>query len=123
MYEVMIKSVFSAAHSLRGYGGKCENLHGHNFRVDVYAKARKLDNIGLSIDFHILKQKTQIIFNELDHKNLNEIPYFPEVNPSSENIAAYIFYQLKSELNDGNVSIHKVDIWESESSCASYYEE
>lgn len=123
MYEVMIKSGFSAAHSLREYGGKCESLHGHNFRVDVYAKASKLDSIGLSIDFHILKQKTQIILDELDHKNLNEIPYFAKINPSSENIAAYLFHQLKNELNHDNVSIHKVDIWESESSCASYYEE
>ncbi|MDY6856909.1 MAG: 6-carboxytetrahydropterin synthase QueD [Thermodesulfobacteriota bacterium] len=123
MYEVMIKSGFSAAHSLREYGGKCESIHGHNFRVDVYVKASKLDSTGLSIDFHILKKKTQIILDELDHKNLNDIPYFVKTNPSSENIAAYLFHQLKNKLNHENVSIHKVDIWESESSCASYYEE
>lgn len=123
MYEVMIRTGFSAAHSLREYGGKCEDLHGHNFRVDVYARGKKLDNTGLTIDFRILKEKTQTVLNQLDHKYLNEHPYFAEANPSSENIAAYIFENLKDRLNKDNVIISKVTVWESESSCVSYFEE
>ncbi|MFH1626025.1 MAG: 6-carboxytetrahydropterin synthase QueD [Pseudomonadota bacterium] len=122
MYEVMIKADFSAAHSLKEYGGKCEDLHGHNFKVDVYARARKLNNIGLTIDFRILKEKTRIILAQLDHKYLNELPHFSERNPSSENIAAHIFRQLKNELNDENVVIKRVAVWESDSSCVSYEE-
>lgn len=122
MYEVMIKSGFSAAHSLREYGGKCEGLHGHNFRVDVYVKAKKLDDIGLAIDFRILKEKTKVVIDQLDHKYLNDSPYFSEINPSSENIAVYIFKNLEKEVNDGNIVISRVAVWESENSCASYYE-
>jgi 6-pyruvoyltetrahydropterin/6-carboxytetrahydropterin synthase len=122
MYEVMIESGFSAAHSLREYGGKCEGLHGHNFRVDVYARAKKLDSTGMAIDFRTLKEKTHTILNQLDHTYLNELPYFSEVNPSSENIAVYIFKNLEKETGDGNVVISRVAVWESEGSCASYYE-
>ena len=123
MYEVMIKGGFSAAHSLRDYGGTCEDLHGHNFTVDVYARAGKLNDIGLTIDFRILKEKTRVVLAQLDHKHLNKLPYFSETNPSSENIAAHVFKSLKHELQDDNVVISKVSVWESDSSCASYYEE
>lgn len=123
MYEVMITAGFPAAHSLRKYGGKCENLHGHNFRVDVHARAKELNSTGLAIDFRILKEKTQVILNQLDHKYLNDHPYFVKTNPSSENIAVYIFKNLKKELNDENAVITKVAVWESETSYASYYEE
>ena len=123
MYEVMITAGFAAAHRLRDYGGKCENIHGHNFRVDVYARAKELDVVGLTIDFRILKDKTQTFLDQLDHKYLNELPHFVETNPSSENIAAYIFKNLTKELNNENVMITKVSVWESDASCASYYEE
>jgi len=122
MYEVMITLGFPAAHSLRGYEGKCEGLHGHNFRVDVYARARELDNTGLTIDFRILKERTQIILDQLDHKCLNDLPYFVERNPSSENIAAFIFNKLKKDLINENVVISKVGVWESETSCAYYFD-
>ena len=122
MYEVMITTAFSAAHSLRAYQGKCEELHGHNFRVDVHARAQDLDSTGLAIDFRILKEKTQMILDTLDHKYLNDLPYFVAVNPSSENIAAYLFGKLKEELENGNIVITRVAVWESDTSCASYYE-
>jgi len=122
MYEVMIKSEFSAAHSLREYEGKCEALHGHNFRVDVYAGAEEVDGTGLTIDFRILKEKTNVILDQLDHKHLNDLPYFTETNPSSENIAAYIFNNLKGEFSNENVVLNRVAVWESENSCATYSE-
>ncbi len=123
MYEVMITAGFAAAHRLRDYGGKCENIHGHNFRVDVFARAKELDVVGLTIDFRILKDKTQTFLDQLDHKYLNELPHFVETNPSSENIAAYIFKNLTKELNNENILITKVSVWESDTSRASYYEE
>ena len=122
MFEVMIRTGFSAAHSLREYKGKCEDLHGHNFRVEVSVKAEGLDHTGLTIDFRTLKEKTQIIMDQWDHTYLNDHSFFTERNPSSENIAFFIFEQLKDTITDKNVSIDKVTVWESENSCASYYE-
>ena len=122
MFEVMIRTGFSAAHSLREYKGKCEDLHGHNFRVEVFVKAEGLDHTGLTIDFRTLKEKAQIIMDQLDHTYLNDFPFFTERNPSSENIAFFIFEKLKDTITDKSVSIDKVTVWESENSCASYYE-
>jgi len=120
MYNVFIQTNFSAAHLLRNYKGKCENLHGHNWKVEVTVTTETLDETGMAIDFSILKQKTDSIIKPLDHKYLNEIPYFKKINPSSENIAAYIFKLLKEKLEDTNAKLKKVSVWESETSKASY---
>ena len=120
MYHVSIQTQFSAAHLLRNYKGKCENLHGHNWKVEVTVSTETLDEAGMAIDFTLLKQKTNDIIKQLDHQYLNEIPYFKNTNPSSENIASYIFNLLKIKLGDTTVKLTKVAVWESENSMASY---
>lgn len=120
MYQASIQTHFSAAHFLRNYKGDCENLHGHNWKVEVTVSRETLDETGMAIDFILLKQKTNDIIKNLDHKHLNEIPYFSEINPSSENIAAYLFNQLEEKLKATAVKLIKVSVWESETSKASY---
>lgn len=120
MYEITIQDTFSAAHQLREYGGKCEELHGHNWRVDVVVKAEQLDATGLAIDFRILKEHTRMVLETLDHAFLNKLPQFRDVNPSSENIARYIFQQLDQSLAPFPVVAARVNVWESDRTCASY---
>ncbi|MDD4954510.1 MAG: 6-carboxytetrahydropterin synthase QueD [Candidatus Omnitrophica bacterium] len=121
MYRVKITSNFSAAHFLRGYQGKCENLHGHNWKVEVLISSDKLDSCGMVVDFGELKKITGKILDELDHKHLNELPYFAQNNPSSENIACHIFNKLKAELRE-RARLEEVSVWETDNSCASYKE-
>ena len=120
MYELKIISHFAAAHQLRDFGGKCENLHGHNWKVEVYVSGQKLEDNGLLIDFKIIKDKTKEILERLDHKFINEIEYFKKTNPSSENIARYIFDSLAHDINNGNISVNRVTAWESETASATY---
>jgi 6-pyruvoyltetrahydropterin/6-carboxytetrahydropterin synthase len=122
MYEVSIELSFSAAHCLRNYRGKCEALHGHNWKVEVTVAGDSLDDIGLAIDFKILKEKSRVVIDRLDHHHLNELSPFTQVNPSSENIARYIFEQLKKALDGERVKLSKVIVWEAEGSKAMYYE-
>ena len=122
MYELKIISHFAAAHQLRDFGGKCENLHGHNWKIEVYVTGKKLGNDGLLIDFHLVKRVTENVLGELHHKFLNEMEYFKATNPSSENIAHYIYDFLGQELNNGDITVSKVSAWESDSACATYME-
>ena len=132
MFEISIKSEFSSAHNLRGYLGKCESLHGHNWQVEVVVLSRKLDKIGMAIDFKKLKEIVAKIIKELDHKHLNKLPYFSavggsasggkKVNPTSENIAKFIFNKVKPRLKKKIVSLKSVSIWENEHNKAVYYE-
>lgn len=124
MYKLMIETSFASAHQLRGYKGKCENLHGHNWKVQAYVTADKLNEIDIAIDFHDLKKITNEIVSQLDHKFLNDIFPFTEKNPSSENIARWIFESLKKGLASyENVKVSAVTVWESETASATYYEE
>lgn len=123
MYELMIETSFSAAHQLRGYMGKCEKLHGHNWKVQVHVTAERLNEIDLAIDFHELKRLTNEIISPLDHTLLNEIFPFTEKNPSSENIAKWIYDCLKKKINDENIELSAVTVWESDSASATYYED
>ena len=120
MYELKIISQFAAAHQLRDYGGKCEDLHGHNWKVEVYVEGEKLDKYGLLIDFKVMKKATKKIIDGLDHKFLNELEYFKDINPSSENIARYISEAVGQELNNENIIVSRVTVWESDSACATY---
>ena len=122
MYELMVHTHFSSAHSLRGYQGKCEELHGHNWKVGVQIAAETLDNLGMVIDFKVLKQELHQIIQRLDHKHLNDIPPFDALNPSSENIAFYIFQELKKSLTHDRIIVAKVTVWESDDSSTSYSE-
>ena len=114
MYEIKVTSNFSSAHRLRGYKGKCENVHGHNWKVEVSLRGTKLNKLGMVMDFSDLKKKLQVITDELDHKDLNRIHYFQKVNPTSENIARYIHKRMNTK---GRLS---VTIWESDTASARY---
>lgn len=122
MFEVSTELYFSSAHRLRGYKGKCESLHGHNWRVKVMLAAKELNGIGLVIDFHDLKSVLSSVLGKMDHKYLNEITYFKKNNPTAENIAKFIYCELKKEKNLKKAQGLKVSVWESEKNCASYYE-
>ncbi len=123
MYELMVETTFSSAHQLRGYKGKCEALHGHNWKVQVYVHAEGLNEIDLAIDFHELKKYTNEVVAQLDHGFLNEIFPFTEINPSSENIAKWIYDSLKKRIDRENVLLTAVTVWESETASATYYED
>jgi 6-pyruvoyltetrahydropterin/6-carboxytetrahydropterin synthase len=122
MYELKIISQFAAAHQLREFVGKCEELHGHNWKVEVYVTGNRLGKNGLLIDFALIKKQTEQVLDEMDHKFLNDLEAFKELNPSSENIARHIFESLSKELNDGNVRVSRVTAWESDDACATYSE-
>jgi 6-pyruvoyltetrahydropterin/6-carboxytetrahydropterin synthase len=121
MHEVMIEMSFSSAHALRGYQGKCENTHGHNYRVEVYVRGRKLNNIGLLIDFRDLKAATRKAVDYLDHKNINELPPFDvEINPSAEEMAAFFLREVGLQVNDDRAQVYKVRVWETDTCAATY---
>ena len=121
MYEVMIQEEFSAAHALRGYRGKCENLHGHNWKVEVYVRGAQLDEIGMLVDFKDLKEATRGVMTYLDHLNLNELkPFDNELNPSSEHLAGFILHKVAERINSDRVKVYKVRVWETPSTCATY---
>ena len=122
MFELKIITQFAAAHRLRNFQGKCEQLHGHNWKVEVFVLADQLDSAGLVRDFGEIKTTTQEILNGLDHHYLNELTPFQEENPSSEHIARYLFRQLSRLLNDERAKVSKVSVWESDTSCATYFE-
>lgn len=122
MYRLNIITSFAAAHCLINYQGECENLHGHNWKVEVTVTAMELDKAGLGIDFKILKAETIRLLKTLDHKYLNELPPFKDISPSSENIAHYLYGELSRILNDGNVKVDLITVWESDNASASYYE-
>ncbi len=132
MYELKVSSTFSSAHNLRGYNGKCENIHGHNWQIEVVVYSELLNGIGIAVDFKILKNHLKLIMEKLDHKYINELPYFENINPSAENIAKYIFKEFnillennnenRNEDGTSNVKVKKVNVYETATSMASYYE-
>jgi len=120
MYEVYKEKSFSGAHHLRGYEGKCEAVHGHNWKVRAFVGASQLDSLGMVVDFKKLKQALGEVSDILDHKDLNATPPFDEINPSAENIAKFLFDELSGRLNDERVRVTAVSVWESERACATY---
>jgi len=122
MYEVSVDETFAAAHNLRNYYGKCENLHGHNYKVRVILAGKELDDTGLLYDFVHLKRVIQEVIGSLDHKYLNELPFFVQNNPSSENIARFLFQTLSVRFNTGDRWLYSVSVWESADACATYME-
>ena len=120
MYEISVENHFDAAHFLRGYQGKCEALHGHRFRVVAKVSASKLDTTGLAYDFTELKQHLNDILSRFDHTCLNDVPPFDEINPSSENIAANIYNELKAKLAGAPISISSIEVWESPQAWVTY---
>ncbi|MBF0475386.1 MAG: 6-carboxytetrahydropterin synthase QueD [Deltaproteobacteria bacterium] len=123
MYQLKTVTHFAAAHQLRGFKGKCESLHGHNWKVEVYLEGNTLNDVGLLMDFGEVKQATYQLLDGVDHTNLNDLDQFKVINPSSENIAHYLFDQLSARLNNDMIKVARVCVWESENSCACYLEE
>ena len=122
MYDVTVKTGFAAAHQLRLYDGKYENLHGHNWTAQVTVEADELDPIGVGIDFVELKAIVKKYLSELDYHNINEVSPFDEQNPSAENIARWLFLKLKVEVNSNSTRVKRVEICEMEGCGASYFE-
>jgi 6-pyruvoyltetrahydropterin/6-carboxytetrahydropterin synthase len=120
MYEVAITQSFSAAHTLKEVGGMCEKLHGHNFVVEVFLSSRELNESGILIDFRILKEWTDDVLKKLDHKYLNEIDYFKDLTPSSENIAKFIYDKVSEKIKIHNLDVSRVTVWESEDARVTY---
>jgi 6-pyruvoyltetrahydropterin/6-carboxytetrahydropterin synthase len=121
MFELKILSHFSAAHQLTMVAKKCENLHGHNWKVEVCIKGDRLNEAGVVVDFGIIKGYVKETMDRLDHTFLNELPYFKDEAPSSENLAVYIAKSLQEMINEPGVAVSRVTTWESEDACATYY--
>jgi len=123
MFELMVETTFAAAHQLRGYKGKCERVHGHNWKVQVHVVAERLNDIDIAMDFHDLKNILNEVIEPLDHSFLNDIFPFTEKNPSSENMAKWIYDFLNKKLSNEQVQVSAVTVWESDSASATYYED
>ncbi len=123
MYELKIVTQFAAAHRLENFYGKCEGLHGHNWKVEVFLAGEGLDEAGLLMDFGQIKARTNALLEEIDHKYLNELEAFREQNPSSENLARFLFERLALTLNREGVRVSRVNVWESDTSCAAYFQD
>jgi len=121
MFHIFIKSHFSAGHHLRDYPGNCERPHGHNWKVEVTVKASELDELGMGIDFRTVKTAVKEIMDTLDHRDLNEHPDFQSTNPSSENIAAYIYRNLQKDLIADRYGVYSVTVCETENSGVTYF--
>ncbi len=125
MFEVTVEDTFAAGHALRGYRGKCENPHGHNYRVRVTLAGEKLDQIGLLYDFKDLKAAMGEIIDRLDHQYLNDLDAFKELNPSAENLARYFYQETCARLRaapNGQVQVKDVIVWETDTTTARYFE-
>ncbi len=121
MFEVTIEETFCAGHALRNYHGKCENVHGHNYRCQVTIEGAELDAIGLLVDFVELKKATHAVLDRMDHQWLNEFPPFDVLNPSAENMARYIYERISAELQTKEgVRVGSVKLWETDTASAVY---
>ncbi|MGD9022154.1 MAG: 6-carboxytetrahydropterin synthase QueD [Deltaproteobacteria bacterium] len=121
MYELKVITNFSAAHQLREFEGACEDLHGHNWKVEIYVTSETLNDAGIVVDFRVLKRHVRTVMAGLDHKFLNDLEAFKDQNPSSENIARYVADELSLLLEDPGIKVSRVTAWESETACATYF--
>jgi 6-pyruvoyltetrahydropterin/6-carboxytetrahydropterin synthase len=122
MFQVSVEETFSSGHALRGYKGKCENTHGHNYRVQVTLEGPQLDHIGLLVDFTHLKEVMRGVIKRLDHQFINDLEPFTTVNPSAENMAKYFYDEVSGKLKDlpPGAKLTDVIIWETDTSMAKY---
>ncbi|MGN1154158.1 MAG: 6-carboxytetrahydropterin synthase QueD [Candidatus Gastranaerophilaceae bacterium] len=119
MFEIKKQMYFSAAHHLLNYDGECENQHGHNWLVEAYVTGNNLDNSNILIDYKVLKKEMKKVLDLLDHKDINELDEFKGISPSSEILSKFIYTKLKETVPQ----ISKVSVWETSTSCATYYED
>lgn len=120
MFELSLKGDIASAHFLRGYPGKCKDMHGHTWKVEVFMKSGQLNELGMVEDFAVLKKQFKQFLEALDHKCLNDLEYFKTVNPTAENIAKYIYQHYRPDAV--SLKVFKVQVWESDMASASYYE-
>ena len=122
MFEVTIEETFAAGHALRNYRGKCENVHGHNYRAEVTLRGAELDAIGLLVDFVELKRAVHAVLDRMDHQWLNDLPPFDAINPSAENMAKYIYDEVSAALTaQEGVRVASVRLWETDTASAAYF--
>lgn len=122
-YTLKILADFASAHTLRDYPGACARMHGHNWKVETEVLAAGLDETGMGVDFKVIKQATRDIAGRLDHRYLNDLEPFTEINPTAENIAAYFYKELSAQLNNDSIKVHAVTLWETERACVRYAED
>lgn len=122
-YTLKVLTDFAAAHALRHYPGDCAKLHGHNWKVEAEVSASELNELGIGMDFKQIRRETKAICERLDHTYLNELSPFDEINPTAENIAAYIYHQLAERLNSATTRVSAITIWETERASVRYTEE
>ena len=122
-YTMKILLDFAAAHLLRNYEGVCNRLHGHNWKVEVLVTATKLDDVGMGVDFKVIKDATRELIGRLDHRNLNDIPPFDKINPTAENISEYLYGELSKELNADGIKVSAVTLWETDRASVTYTED
>lgn len=120
MFEITVEYSFAAGHALRGYRGKCENIHGHNYKLEVTLGGNKLNSIGLLMDFVDLKAVIKEIVKRVDHQFLNDLPPFDRLNPSAENMAKYFFDEIRAKLGGNEAGVKRVKVWETDVTSATY---
>lgn len=123
IYEIYVKDHFAAAHALRGYDGNCSNLHGHNWIIEAYIRSKKLNKLGIGIDFRDVKAVLNDVLSKLDHTNLNDIAEFGAINPTSENLAKFLYSELSLRLNTDYIKVKKIMVFESPGCGSAYWEE
>lgn len=123
VFELYIETHFSAAHALKDYPGDCARLHGHNWIVRVHVRCHQLNDIGIGMDFRVIKEDVRLVLQELDHVHINELPAFSGINPTSENIAKYLFGELSRRINTDNIRVSKIKVSETPNAGVFYWEE
>ena len=121
-YQLKVVTEFASAHTLRGYPGACSRMHGHNWKVELEAIATSLDEVGMGIDFKKMKNAANEVGDEMDHRYLNELEPFTEINPTAENIAAYMYREISNRLNSETIRVSAVTLWETDRACVRYSE-
>ena len=122
LYTLRILTDFASAHTLGNYPGACARMHGHNWKVEVEVTTRDLDEIGMGVDFKVIKEAAREVAGRLDHRYLNDLEPFTRTNPTAENIAAFFYHELSATLNNQRTRVHAVTLWETERACVRYEE-
>ena len=122
-YTLKVVTDFASAHTLRDYPGACSRMHGHNWKLEVEVSATQLDDVGMAIDFKLIKNAARELGGKLDHRYLNEVPPFDQINPTAENIAAWLYKGIGDKINNEHIRVCAITLWETERACVRYTEE
>lgn len=123
VYEICVKDHFSAAHALKGYNGNCSKIHGHNWMIEICIQCRKLNSIGIGIDFKDVRETLKRTLNKLDHSNLNDLAEFGSINPTSENIGRFLYQELGRCFNTPHIKVSSVKVVETPGCSSTYWED